>query len=129
MYFTPSNHLWEKAMDSKTQNLFTEDRPDVLGAERAAAKAERLAPEWLSDAENAIHAIARMGYSFSTDDVLDEVGPPPDGVDPRALGFLMRKARTEGRIKSCGYKTSHRSERHRGVVRLWIQTSSPSISS
>lgn len=88
-------------------------RPDVLEArargheagDRAAAKAERLDPEWVAEAVAALGAFARSRFApFIVEDArLAGATPPmPEGTDARAWGTVTRLAKRQGLIRPSG---------------------------
>lgn len=98
---------------------------DTVGAdaakERGIDRAERGAGEaWMTAALAAVRRLARERVTFTTDDVWQLVGQPPE---PRAMGAAMRAA---GKLKLAeptgNFEMSRRAACHRRPLRVWRST-------
>ena len=80
---------------------------------------------WHAQAWDALHGLARSGIPFTSDDLLDRVGPPDDSHEPNArnsaIGSMFRRAAAEGLITTEGRVVQSRApHRKGGAVRVWI---------
>lgn len=91
----------------------------IEGAQLAVERAQAIEPEWVEHVRACIHILAMSPDPFTSEDVLHMAGRPMIS-DPRAMGAIMRQAKTEGRIEPTGlYVRAQRPSRHSGVVRQW----------
>lgn len=96
-----------------------EGAPDAIQArDEAIARVEEHAPpDWMQQARSAVLAIAEARASFTTDDVWQLVGAPPE---PRAMGAVMQRLSKEGKIRATSaWRQSVRAECHARPVRVW----------
>lgn len=59
--------------------------------EEAIERVEKANEEWVTDAYNAGVRIAKEYRYFTTDHIWDAIGGVPEGVEPRAMGPVMRR--------------------------------------
>lgn len=101
-------------------SLFGDEQPDAAIAEAEAHADER----WFAQALAVVRVLAHRGEPFTTDDVwarLDRMGTSTH--EPRAMGAVMRRAKTAGLCQPTDeYRPSVRPEHHRGPVRVWVST-------
>lgn len=93
-------------------------------AERAVTASEAIATkdgaEWISAAYEAARALAQGGRPFLSETILDAVGGPPEGVDARALGSVLRTLARQGVIRATGrFVPGASASRHGAPVREW----------
>lgn len=74
---------------------------------------------------SALHELAMTGEPFTSDDLLDRVGPPDGGHTANgrnnAIGSVFVQAAREGWISSEGRVVKSRAEHRKGGgVRVWI---------
>lgn len=69
---------------------------------------------WINEARIVAERLARDRGAVTIDDVR-EACPPPDGVDPRVMGAVMRPPVFE----ACGFVLSSRAECHRRPIRVF----------
>lgn len=81
-----------------------------LGITRAASRAHRHAPGWEDDAVEAVRRFALTHETFIAEDARATIAIP-DGVDGRAFGAVMQRARREGLIRADGYAPANSSNR------------------
>lgn len=78
---------------------------------------------WNMLARNAICALAMSPRDFTSDDLLDLVGPPDTSHAPNArnnqIGMVFRHAKKDGLIFVVGHAVSEAPHRKRGLVRVW----------
>jgi hypothetical protein len=68
---------------------------------------------------SAIHALVRRGENFTSDDVRELAGDPPEGVHYNVAGAVMNRAAKAGLIVMVGFATSSRVMGHGNTVRIW----------
>ena len=73
-----------------------------LGMSRAAHAAERAAPGWEEQALADLRTFARTHARFAVED-FRAAFPPPEGVNPKALGAVVRRAARERIVIADGY--------------------------
>lgn len=88
------------------------------GADRALNADSEALISWRDAAEIALARLAAEGREFSADDVVAEVGPPPEGRH-NALGGLFLAARHSGFIHHVGYRQGSRPSAHARIQRTW----------
>jgi hypothetical protein len=88
----------------------------------ALERARKLDQEWCETAYGLVYALAKKGEPFTSEDVTDELGPPPGGSDPRALGGILRAAREAKLIMATGWTSARRKSRHKAPIRIWKGT-------
>jgi hypothetical protein len=71
---------------------------------------------WPDQADRAIAHLARMGRTFTAEDVRELAGDPDR---PNAMGVRLLAAAKAGRIRQIGVERSSRPERHAGLVIVW----------
>lgn len=93
-------------------------RGPELAADLAIVRVAQHAPDgWLAAAVDVVADICRRRSKFTTDDIWDRVGEPPE---PRAMGAVMRQAQRDGLCETTGsYEPSRRVECHGRPVRVW----------
>lgn len=89
-----------------------------LAADEAIARVERGAPaSWMSNARYVIYELCVKQPEFTTDDVWDVLGQPPE---PRAMGAVMRQVTRKGYcVGTDRYIKSKRRECHARPVKVW----------
>lgn len=80
---------------------------------------------WRTRAWTVLHDLAETGEPFTSDDLLERVGPPDDSHEPNgrnsAIGSMFRRAAAEGWIITEGRVVPSRaSHRKGGAVRIWV---------
>lgn len=73
-----------------------------LGMSRAAHAAERASPGWEEQALADLRTFARTHSRFAVED-FRAAFPPPEGVNPKALGAVVRRAARERIVIADGY--------------------------
>ncbi len=73
-----------------------------LGMSRAAHAAERASPGWEEQALADLRTFARTHARFAVED-FRAAFPPPEGVNPKALGAVVRRAARERIVIADGY--------------------------
>lgn len=73
-----------------------------LGMSRAAHAAERASPGWEEQALADLRTFARGREHFSVEE-FRAAHPPPEGVNPKALGGLVKRAQRLGIVQADGY--------------------------
>lgn len=73
-----------------------------LGMSRAAHAAERASPGWEEQALADLRTFARTHARFAVED-FRAAFPPPEGVNPKALGSVVRRAARERIVIADGY--------------------------
>lgn len=81
-----------------------------LGVTRAANAAHRNAPGWEDDALAAVRRFALTHETFIAEDARATIAIP-DGVDGRAFGAVMQRARREGLVRADGFAPANSSNR------------------
>lgn len=79
---------------------------------------------WLDRAYAVVVALARRRGSFTTDDVLRELGDDMPR-EPRVVGAVMRRAKRDGVVEPHGYAPSSRVESHARPKRVWASRVRP----
>lgn len=74
---------------------------------------------WTRSAWNLLCAYAASGEPFSADDLVRNVGLPPDR---NAVGALFHHANQQGVIVKAGWATGQRPEQRGRAIRLWRGT-------
>lgn len=89
-----------------------------VARDEAIDRVERHAPvAWRVSALGAVRQIALRARAFTTDDIWDLVGPPPE---PRAMGAVMRRAGRLGIARPTNRtQQSKRPECHARPLRVW----------
>ena len=100
-------------------DLFDWQQTTEQARDEAIARARDHAPtDWYERALQAVQALARRLYEFTTDEVWAEVKEHPP--EPRALGAVMEEARRNGWItRTDRTRKSVRRDCHGRPVRLW----------
>lgn len=104
------------------------DDPEPTGAELrdrgiADALAADVAPQrgLRDDLEAVLDRLIASGAVFTADDLRRRLPRDVDQrVGPALVGAVFRVAANRGAIRACGWATSERPGRHRGVHRTWI---------
>lgn len=81
-----------------------------LGMTRAIAAARRHAPGWEDDALAAVRRFAETHEHFIAEDARATV-ELPEGVDGRAFGAVMQRARRDGLVVADGFAPANSSNR------------------
>jgi hypothetical protein len=106
-------------MTSDPLTLFDGEGPSAVQArDEAIARVEEHAPpSWMVEATRTVLRLAESRASFTSDDVWEVVGSPPE---PRALGAVMQRLSREGKIRATQeWRQSVRPECHARPVRVW----------
>ena len=103
---------------AEQMNIFEAGKVADKNATYALEKAERVAHSWVEMADRAGRVLASRRRPFTSLDVYTQAGPPPDNVDPRALGGIFRRLEKQGLIKPIGYMPNP--TRHNAPSRVWI---------
>lgn len=78
---------------------------------------------WKAKAQAAMDELIDLGKPFSSDDLIDMVGPPDVSHTPNsrngAVGSLFNTAARQGRIVDVGHERSRQPHRKSGLIRLW----------
>lgn len=73
---------------------------------------------WRVVADEALDALIREGEPFTSDDVADRAGDPPES-HRNAMGGLFSAASKQNRIEAAGYTQATRPSAHARVIRVW----------
>lgn len=95
----------------------------TVAKEEGIARAEAGVPDWWkTDAYHAVVAVAREHQFFTADEVWVKLGEVPDGINPSALGPVIRSVEQAGFIRSTGrFKQAQIARRHRQLM-IWERT-------
>lgn len=87
-------------MQQQPLNFDAAEARGTLGAERAAAKAERKLPGWVDRTAEEVRDYARVtDCKFTIEQARSMCAPMPSGADARAWGHVTRRAVVLGYIE------------------------------
>jgi hypothetical protein len=105
-------------MSATAEQITLDDYRTQLGRAAASTGLRNAAigdPDLFSEACDAIAQRARLGYTFSADEIRSDLG----GVSGSAVGSAFRSMAAQGVIFCVGLETSKSASRHAGLVRRW----------